>query len=197
MVLKIMDLSEQVDKCWFRTFTGKVIDPENLKPEDIDPIDIARSLSLQCRYGGQVMRFFSVAEHSLNVMHHVHSVYKAHDRPIAPANIALAALLHDASEAYMCDIPTPFKKLLPQYYELEAKVMKVVHKRFNIVLDELDSSLIGRCDREALDYEMPALFNYDQESTDPYYPPELKYYTPDQAFSIFLNTLLRLEKENK
>ena len=55
-----MDLKEQIEKCWFRTFSGGVIDPENLKPEDIDPVDIARSLSLQCRFGGQIVRFYSV-----------------------------------------------------------------------------------------------------------------------------------------
>lgn len=192
-----MDLSEQVDKCWFRTFTGKVIDPENLKPEDIDPIDIARSLSLQCRYGGQIMRFFSVAEHSLNVMRHAQKYYLAYSRSINSTHIGLAALLHDASEAYMCDIPTPFKKLLPQYYDLESKVMKIIHQRFNINLDPYEKNVIENCDKEALNYEMPTLFNYPQELFSPFYPEELNCNTPDQAFSVFLNTLLRLEKENK
>lgn len=187
----MMDLKEQIEKCWFRTFSGKVIDPENLKPEDIDPVDIARSLSLQCRFGGQIVRFYSVAEHSLNVMTNVEKhVYNLNRVDIN--NLALGALLHDASEAYMCDIPTPFKKLLPQYKELEAKVMAVIHKRFNVVLDKFEEDIINRYDRQALDFEMPILFNTPEKKQF----KDLEYYTPDQAFSIYLNTLLRLEKEN-
>jgi hypothetical protein len=187
-----MKIEEQQEKCWFRTFSGRVIDPENLKPEDIDPIDIARSLSLQCRYGGQIVRFYSVAEHCINVMNEVHRDVLGLDKVNIP-NLLLAALLHDASEAYMCDVPTPFKKLLPQYYELESKVMKVVHQRFNIKLDPWEEERVKEHDRRALDYEMPPLFNMPSK----YVKFNLAYYTPDQAFSIFLNTLLRLEKENK
>jgi len=186
-----MKIKEQIEKCWFRTFSGRVIDPENLKPEDIDPVDIARSLSLQCRFGGQIVRFYSVAEHSLNVMHSAEADIKRLHRANT-TNVLLGALLHDASEAYMCDIPTPFKKLVPQYKDLEAKVMDIIHKRFNVVLDEYEQKIINNHDKVALEYEMPILFNDPEKKT----LRDLEYYTPDQAFSLYLNTLLRLEKEN-
>ena len=79
-----------------------------------------------------------------------------------------------------------------QYKELEAKVMAVIHRRFNVVLDSFEEEIINRYDKQALDFEMPILFNTPQKKQF----NDLEYYTPDQAFSIYLNTLLRLEKEN-
>lgn len=76
-----------------------LLDP---RPEDIDPLDIAHSLALQCRYGGHCPRFLSVAEHSLLVAEVV-----AREHP----ELALAALLHDAGEL-VGDFPSPLKKLL-------------------------------------------------------------------------------------
>lgn len=179
------------DKCWFRTFSGKVIDPENLKPEDIESIDIARSLSLQCRYAGQITRFYSVAEHSLHVSKMVGWKLDDYARVLNKDKVVLAALLHDASEAYLCDIPTPFKRLLPQYKALENSVMKVIHKRFNIELNEEESNLIDLMDKTILEAEIPTLFNLEGANHSYF-----NYYTPDQAFSMFLSRLIHLEKSS-
>lgn len=101
-----------------RTFTGVFIDVTNPKPEQILIEDIAHALSNQCRFGGHTLQFYSVAEHCLLVSEMV------------PDKHRLAALLHDASEAYLVDIPTPVKQMLPEYYTIEYRLMEVIAEKF-------------------------------------------------------------------
>jgi hypothetical protein len=81
--------------------------------------DIAHGLAHTCRYSGQCRRFYSVAEHCL----HVSELVSTHP---------LAALLHDASEAFIGDVTRPLKQLLPEYKRIEAKVEKAIFDRFGI-----------------------------------------------------------------
>lgn len=82
---------------WIITYTGKKFWPLDPRPEDIDILDIAHHLSNICRFTGAVRGFFSVAQHSFGVslLSFEHELY---------------GLLHDASEAYLCDISTPVKR---------------------------------------------------------------------------------------
>lgn len=83
---------------------------------------IARALSNQCRFNGHVRKFFSVAQHSLMV-----SLWcKKED--------ALWGLLHDASEAYLVDIPRPLKKWegFNGYMNLEREIMAVICEKFGL-----------------------------------------------------------------
>ena len=87
--------------------------------------DIAKALSKQCRFNGHCSHFYSVAQHSIHVAE------------IAPTELKLVALLHDAAEAYMGDIPTPLKKLLPQYKDMERKVENVILQAYGIKPDKI------------------------------------------------------------
>lgn len=69
--------------------------------------DVALGLSNICRYAGQVEDHFSVAQHSVYVSHCIEPEF------------ALEGLLHDATEAFLTDIPTPLKRILPDYKRLE------------------------------------------------------------------------------
>lgn len=106
------------------TFTGRLVDPLDLRPEDIDIWDIVHSLSLKCRYNGHCFSYFSVAEHSVLLSKAV------------PPRLAKVALLHDAAEAYFCDLPRPIKALLPAYAEAEHRALG------RILLEFLDVSFI-------------------------------------------------------
>ena len=99
---------------WLQTYTGKRFYPLAPRVEDIDVFDIAHALSLQCRYGGHVTRFYSVAEHCV-ILSHVVSLENA-----------LWALLHDATEAYLVDVPRPVKRLLTNYRDIEAVLMATI-----------------------------------------------------------------------
>lgn len=103
-----------------RTSTGKYINYTDINPDDICIEDIAHALSMQCRFGGHLPQFYSVAQHSVHCSELVHPDY------------ALEALLHDASEAYMLDIPKPLKNLLPDYEALEEKMMRTISEKYNI-----------------------------------------------------------------
>lgn len=105
---------------WMQTYTGRQFWPLDPLPEDVFIEDIAHALSMQCRYAGHVTRFYSVAEHSVLIAR------------CAPPEAKLYALLHDASEAYLVDVPRPVKGWLDNYGSIEQQVDTAVMKRFGV-----------------------------------------------------------------
>lgn len=101
---------------WMQTFTGRQFWPMDPRPEDVCIEDIAHALSMICRYGGHTKKFYSVAEHSCRLAGYAERV-----RPNTPL-LWLATLLHDASEAYLVDVPRPVKPFLVGYREAERRV---------------------------------------------------------------------------
>src|SRR5271165_5200280 len=101
---------------YLSTYTGKKFFPYDPRPEQICIEDIAHGLSMLCRFVGQCRFFSSVAEHSIAVAR------------LLPANLKLFGLLHDASEAYLADLPRPVKAGLPEYKAIEANVERVSGK---------------------------------------------------------------------
>jgi hypothetical protein len=140
---------------WIQTSQGLVFHPLDPKPEEIDPRDIARGLANENRFAGQTEYPYSVARHSLMVSHRV-SHY-------APDNkeLALVGLLHDASEAYIKDIPRAFKRAMPEYLAIERKVMEAIFNRFGLIHWLVDGKLpsaVKQADEDALFTEAYHLF---------------------------------------
>jgi hypothetical protein len=104
--------------------TGRQFWPLDPRPEEIDLRDIARALSNQCRFGGHMNAFYSVAQHSVLVSWH-------------SPNHPIAGLLHDAAEAYLVDVPTPIKKHLHGYEEIERNLLGAIGERFDVWLKDL------------------------------------------------------------
>lgn len=67
----------------------------------VDIRRIAKTLGHICRWRGSCSRFYSVAHHSVWVS----DLLMRTNGPLA----AMLGLLHDASEAFLCDIPRPLK----------------------------------------------------------------------------------------
>lgn len=112
-------MSRQGD--WIQTFTGNQFWPLDPRAEEIDIVDIAHSLSMQCRFNGHTEHFYSVAEHCCHVS------------DFLPDGLKLAGLLHDASEAYLCDIPRPIKRcagFMESYLLAERKLELVIAAKF-------------------------------------------------------------------
>ena len=128
-----------------RLCSGRYVDPLNLKVEDITLRDIAHGPSHRCRFNGHTVRFYSVAEHSLRVMQ------------LVTAEFWLPALLHDASEAYLFDIPTPVKQRFPQLQWVENQVQLTIFKRFDLSQYWPLPDVIKRADRRALEEEWAGL----------------------------------------
>lgn len=134
---------------WMQTYTGRQFFPLDPRADEIDRLDIAHALSLLCRYGGHVDRFYSVAEHCVLMSY-----------AVAPEN-ALAALLHDATEAYVCDVPRPLKRSLPGYQEIEDAVWHAIVEHFGI--DYNLPAEVKEADNRILLTERAALMRTDLE----------------------------------
>ena len=107
---------------WMQTFTGRKFYPMAPRPEDVDIVDIAHSLAMQCRYNGHVSRFYSVAEHCVLMSE------------VIEPEFALWALLHDATEAYVGDMVRPLKLNMPEYRAVEDRVEFAIAERFGLPL---------------------------------------------------------------
>lgn len=118
-----------------------VADP---RPEDVNLDDIATAISKLCRFGGHSPYFYSVAQHS---------VYSC---MMAPEGFKRAALLHDATEAYLVDLPRPIKRMLPGYVELEKGLERVIAEHFG--LDELVPPEVKDVDNRMLVTEAAQFF---------------------------------------
>lgn len=113
-------------EAWIQTYSGRRFNPTNPVTGAIVIQDIAHALSMQCRFSGHVKKFYSVAQHSVNVSY------------ICDQADALWGLMHDASEAYLVDIPSPLKRSgkFESYKELEAHMQKAICERFDLPIVE-------------------------------------------------------------
>lgn len=104
------------------TASGKQFTMDNVNPENFHIRDIALGLAGECRWAGQLAQHYSVAQHSVLVA----SVLQERHGKAA----ALVGLLHDCSEAYLKDIPTDVKALLPDYQKLEQEVQDAIFRKY-------------------------------------------------------------------
>jgi uncharacterized protein len=138
---------------WMQTFTGGQFWPYDPRPEDVRIADIAHALALENRFAGHTAEPYSVAQHSVLVAK-IAATYLYEPNP----NLVLAALLHDAAEAYVKDIPRPLKRGLLGYHDIESAVADAIEKAFRLAPDDGDRKLITLCDERALATERRDVF---------------------------------------
>lgn len=131
------------------TFSGNRFYPLEARIDRVAIEDIAHGLAYQCRFNGQTRAFYSVAQHSLIVAQ------------LVPPPLRMAALLHDAAEAYLGDMVKPLKVLLPAFASLEERVSALIAQAFDI--DFSDYAPIKRADLIALATEKRDLMPHSSE----------------------------------
>jgi hypothetical protein len=97
---------------WMQTYRGHKFYPGHVSKLRVDIGDIAHALSIMNRYGGHTREPYSVAQHCCLVHDHL------------PLEHRREGLLHDATEAYLVDLPKPVKLFLPEYQKLEERLAK-------------------------------------------------------------------------
>lgn len=119
--------------------------------------DVAHALSLMSRANGHFPEFYSVGQHS------VFCCEEALKRGYSN-RVALACLLHDASEAYIADIIRPVKKSLDKYLEIEESLQNTIYKKFlGDDLTEDEQSKVNCIDNTLLYYEFVHYMNMELE----------------------------------
>lgn len=133
----------------FRTVSGRRVDLERPRPEDVDVRDIACGLSKICRFTGQLRRFYSVAQHSSFVAR------------IVPPELRRAALFHDASEAYLNDLTRYLKhsEYLAGYRLLEDRWREAISAATRTIVSPEQAIVLKAADDLAAVWERVVLRN--------------------------------------
>lgn len=115
-----------IEDGWIETYTGVEFHFLNPTKDMINIVDIAHALALQCRYNGHCKAFYSVAEHCVLMS----DWFQDNG---ADALTCFTALMHDAAEAYIGDLPRPVKQKVPEFKMIEAKIDQMVAETFGTI----------------------------------------------------------------
>lgn len=168
---------------WIQTYSGGKFYPLDPKPEDVKIEDIAHALANQCRFAGHVRHFYSVAQHSVLVS----CICDIADRRWG--------LLHDAPEAYSCDLPRPIKydpRILPVFKELESRIEAAIVEHFRLPIGEPES--VKAADRVLMFTERRDLLPHIEWDSDKWgmgpegkpLPYRIIPWSPEHAEKMFL-----------
>jgi hypothetical protein len=154
-----------------RTNSGTFINVFEPTSDMIRIEDIAHALSRLPRFGGHLNRHYSVAQHCVLATKRVKGL-----------DNKKAVLLHDASEAYLLDMPSPIKAKMEEYKQHEDKLMAKIFEVFGLEFPL--NHAVKKVDREMLELEWDNLVVQDN--------PHFKCWSPNKAKREFLKTFNKL-----
>lgn len=171
---------------WIQTYSGNSFWPFDSHIDDIEILDIAHSLSNQCRYSGHCVKFYSVAEHCVLIA-------QALERDGQDKKVCLWGLFHDAAEAYCSDVPRPIKKNFPDYVKVEESIMELIASKYSLgafpnIVKEYD-------DRILVDEKSQNMARSIQKWNLPENVPlnvKIECWLPHEAKDQFLKTYINL-----
>ena len=144
-------MDKENPKAIMQTATGGHFNFEDPLSSDINVLDIAHALSHIPRFAGHTQTFYSVAEHSHMCVEYLRRMVEESDGQLKISNQTyMAALLHDAAEAFISDIPRPFKNLIPGIAKMELSILDAIIQLLEIDLDEADWDLVKQADNYML-----------------------------------------------
>lgn len=153
--------------------SGYFFDVLNPDKKLITPEVIAKALSKLCRYGGHCPEFYSVAQHSVICSY----------EPGTPKD-QMEFLMHDASEAFVADLPRPIKNLLPNYKVIEDNLLNEIFNKFKLSFPLSES--VKAVDDRVLIREFNSFYNNSGE--------EFEFWSHKEAEEKFLERYYELEK---
>jgi hypothetical protein len=166
------------------------VNPFDPDPDQLDAGDIARALANLCRFGGHSRVFYSVAQHCVIVSQLV-------EQGGGDVEDAFAALMHDATEAYLGDMPHPLKHRSPlgaAFKAAEDQLERAIADRFRLrsgvpAIKRFDRALLATERRafSAESWHWPEL-----EGVEPL-DLELTAWSPDEAVRAFAERYAELE----
>jgi hypothetical protein len=163
------------DENYFTTISGRRFWPLDPRAEDVDIEDIAHALALQCRFNGHVRQFYSVAQHSVIVSHHVAS--------------PLHGLLHDAAEAYIGDMTRVLKHdpKMARFKECDIRLTGLIYQKFGLGEEPPDVKI---ADVTLLQDEVRCVALHPEQRPPymqgPGFNLEIEPWGPERAEQIFL-----------
>lgn len=151
-----LDPDTQRNGDWIQTYTGRAFHYADFRPSDFCIEDIAHALSMECRYGGHTAWHYSVAQHSC----HIYDALMDEEEMVRKQ-----ALMHDAPEAYIKDLPRPFKAYVgPEYKAINDDIWRAICIKYYI--DEIMEPIVKEIDlRVALDEKACLLSKSEKEWT--------------------------------
>ena len=193
------DIEEGRIGMWMQTSLGGRFWPDDPRGEEVFISDIANGLAGDWRYAGQgrLDRYYSVAEHCVHVSDYLWKTHKS-----ASAHLALAGLLHDASEAYINDLNRATKNAVGEGYKrLERNINSIVWRKYQVAgvfEDPAWRALIKEADCRIVPLEKAAMIRHPRDwAYDDFEPMQgvtIECWEPQLAKMAFLNRYVRLAK---
>lgn len=134
---------------WIPTPTGGRVFFDPIDVSEVKLRDISLGLARVSRFNGmyrQEHSFYSVAEHCTMGSY------------IAPIGSKLAFHVHDAAEAFLGDVTSPLKRLLPDYKRIEREFEEALWRKFG--WPDSKTATVKRIDMEMLAAEREAMVHH-------------------------------------
>lgn len=173
------------DGNFIATYSGAHFNLDTLDVGNIPLEDIAHALSMNCRYNGHIKNFYSVAEHCVAVSY------------LVPKEDALWGLMHDATEAFVPDIPRPFKPYIGGFQEVENRIMSSIILWYD--LEDKEPESVRYIDHNIVREESLLLFVQPPGWVNAYHPlPKARKYingeSPARAKQMWLERFKELTR---
>lgn len=160
-----------------------------LDPNDFSGVNIhnlGHALSGVNRFNSHTIRMYSVAEHAVHVA------------SMLPPELQLIGLLHDGSEAFIQDIPSPFKQFLPDYAKMEDLIQTKVYRAFKLDPDWVAEvyPAVKRIDSMMCQIEATQLLHSKGAGwAEDHGHPGISCLAPEQAEALFMWAYVRITKK--